>query len=122
MQFLVDQDVYDVTVGWLRQQGHDVVTAGELGMQRASDEAMLAQARETSRLFLTRDKDFGALTFLQAQRSGGVILLRVTPMVVEDVHRELQRFLRQHREEELRGSFCVIEPHRHRIRRLPQVP
>jgi predicted nuclease of predicted toxin-antitoxin system len=122
MRFLVDQDVYHMTVVWLRQQGHDVVTAEELGMQRASDDALLARAKETFRLLLTRDKDFGALTFLQAQLSGGVILLRVTPTMVEDVHQELQRLLKEHREEELRGSFCVVEPRRHRIRRLPQAP
>jgi len=36
MRFLVDQDVYHVTVEWLRKEGHDVVTAKEVGMQRAA--------------------------------------------------------------------------------------
>ncbi len=27
MQFLVDQDVYYMTIEWLRKEGHDVVTA-----------------------------------------------------------------------------------------------
>ena len=31
MRFLVDQDVYQVTISWLRSEGHDVVTARELG-------------------------------------------------------------------------------------------
>ncbi len=38
MRLLVDQDVYYVTIEWLRKEGHDVVTAKELGMQRAADE------------------------------------------------------------------------------------
>jgi hypothetical protein len=33
MQFLADHDVYAVTVEWLHQQGHDVVTAKDLGLQ-----------------------------------------------------------------------------------------
>ena len=119
MQFLADQDVYHITVEWLREEGEDVVTAKELGMQRATDEVLLKKARELDRLFLTRDKDFGALVFLKAVESSGVILLRVTPMTVDEVHRELQRLLGEHKEEELKRSFCVVEPHRYRIRRLP---
>lgn len=56
MRLLVDQDVYYVTIEWLRKEGHDVVTAKELGMQRAADEDLLKKAKVTDRLFLTRDK------------------------------------------------------------------
>ena len=38
MHLLTDQDVYQVTVGQLREWGHDVMTAKELGMQRALDD------------------------------------------------------------------------------------
>jgi len=31
VRFLADQDVYWITVEWLRKEGHDVVTAKELG-------------------------------------------------------------------------------------------
>ncbi|MBI3302177.1 MAG: DUF5615 family PIN-like protein [Deltaproteobacteria bacterium] len=117
MRLLVDQDVYHVTIEWLRNAGHDVVTAKELGMQRAADEDLLGKARETDRLLLTRDKGFGALTFLKAKRSVGVILLRVTPVVVEEVHQELQRLFREHREEELKGLFCNELDRRYRRNR-----
>ena len=36
MRFLADQDVYQVTIEWLRNEVHDVVTAKELGMERTS--------------------------------------------------------------------------------------
>ena len=58
MRLLVDQDVYYVTIEWLRKEGHDVVTAKELGMQRAADEDLLKKAKVTDRFFLTRDKGF----------------------------------------------------------------
>ncbi len=65
MRLLVDQDVYYVTIEWLRKEGHDGVTAKELGMQRAADEDLLKKAKVTDRLFLTRDKGFGALVFFE---------------------------------------------------------
>lgn len=119
MRFLADQDVYQGTVDELRSAGHDVVTAREMGMQCAADEDLLRTARETGRLLVTRDKDFGALVFLMGAASPGVILLRMTPDTIEDVHTELNRLLNAHSEDELRGRFSVVEPHRYRIRRTP---
>jgi len=119
MNFLADHDVYFVTVQWIRQEGHDVITAKELGMHEADDVDLLAKAKTLDRLFMSRDKDFGALVFLRAISSPGVIFLRVTPTEVEEVNRELRRLLREQTEEVLKKSYCVVEPHRYRIRRLP---
>ena len=43
MRLLTDQDVYAVTVQFLRERGHDVVTAAERGMSEAADVELLAQ-------------------------------------------------------------------------------
>ena len=118
MRLLVDQDVYRITVEQLRKWGHDVVTAKEIGLQRATDKDLLRKAIEMNRLFVTRDKDFGALVFLEESLSNGVILLRIAPTTVEDVHHELYRLFKEHNEDELKNLFCVVESHRHRIRHL----
>jgi predicted nuclease of predicted toxin-antitoxin system len=118
MRLLADHDVYRVTVDQLRGWGHDVMTVKELNMHRASDRELLKFASETNWLFVTRDKDFGALVFLEDLFSTGVILLRITPQTLEDVHNELKRLLNEYPEDALNHLFCVVEPHRHRIRRL----
>ncbi|MGH7254621.1 MAG: DUF5615 family PIN-like protein [Nitrospirales bacterium] len=41
MRFLADQDVYHMTLAFLKSQRHDILAAQELGMQRASDEELL---------------------------------------------------------------------------------
>lgn len=118
MKFLIDQDVYAQTVGLLRNLGHDVITAAEIGMSRAADSTLLARATSEKRLFVTRDKDFGGLVFVS--RSGkGVILLRITPSTVQATHAELQAVLTRYNESELLGAFVVIEPGQHRFRKLP---
>jgi predicted nuclease of predicted toxin-antitoxin system len=118
LKFLVDQDVYFLTVQLLKGWGHDVVTATELSMQRAPDVEMLRKAAESDRLLVTRDKGFGSLVFLGTPSPPGVILLRLSPTTIDDVHKELHRLLLEHSEEELRSLFCIIEPHRHRLRHL----
>ncbi len=117
MHFFVDQDVYYLTVLLLREWKHDVITASELGMKRSRDEELLRKAKEMKRIFVTRDKDFGALVFLKDIDSG-VILLRMTPTTVDEVHKELKSLLEMHDEVELQKLFSVVEPNRYRLRKI----
>jgi predicted nuclease of predicted toxin-antitoxin system len=118
MKIVTDQDVYGLTIKKLKEWGHEVVTAKELGLHKSSDEDILKAARESGRLLITRDKDFGTLLFLKEKESGGVILLRTRPKQIEKVHRELQRLFQEQSENILKTSFCVVEPMRYRIRHL----
>ena len=52
MKFLLDQDVYAITERFLRSAGHDVMTASDLGLSRASDETVLRTAREHGRILV----------------------------------------------------------------------
>jgi len=117
MKFLLDQDIYAATARFLIELGHDVVPVAKIGLSRASDSELLQTANEQSRLFVTRDRDFGYLVFIQFQ-STGVIYLRMLPSNQNAVHQELARVLREHSEDELKQAFVVVEPGRHRFRKL----
>jgi predicted nuclease of predicted toxin-antitoxin system len=121
MKFLADQDVYASTIGFLRGLGHDVVPAAQLGLSQAEDAEMLRVAHEQGRIFVTRDRDFGALVFVQGS-GPGVTYLRVLPSTQNSVHAELERVLTLYSEQELQSSFVVIEPGRHRMRKLGSSP
>lgn len=117
MKILTDQDVYATTLRLLRDLGHDVVSAADLGMERATDEELLAFSRKEKRCFVTRDRDFGRLAFSQKQ-GGGILYLRMAPSTVVVVHAELNQVLERHTEKELLSAFVVVEPARHRYRKL----
>ena len=102
----------------LRDWDHDVVTAKQIGMARASDSDLLREAERDGRLFITRDKDYGSLVFLGKIACPGVILLRIAPEIIDEVHAELARLLQHLTEEELQKLFCVVEAKRHRIRHI----
>lgn len=116
MRLLADQDVYAVTVQFLRGLGHDVTTAAERGMSQSADADLLRAAQAEGQVFVTRDRDFGGLVFVQAL-SAGVLYLRALPSTLQAVHAELGRVLTLYDEQELRGAFVVVEPGRHRVRR-----
>jgi len=116
MRFLADQDIYQTTADFLRELGHDLIRARDIGLSRASDDDLLKYAHHEGRILLTRDKGFGALIFLLREECNGVILLKVDPRTTEAIHQELARFLEEHVDSDLRNCFVVVEPHRHRIR------
>ena len=117
MKFLADQDVYALSVRFLRGLGHDVVTAAEIGLSRAPDTTLLGRASQEGRVFVTRDKDFGGLVFVE-RLGKGVILLRTSPSTLRGTHEELGRVLATYSETELASAFVVVEPGQHRFRKL----
>ena len=117
MRFLLDQDVYAVTARFLESLGHDVVRAAQIGLAGSEDDELLRVAQEQSRLFVTRDRDFGNLVFVR-KLGAGVLYLRILPSTVIVVHDALEHVLNSHTEAELSASFVVIEPASYRLRRI----
>ncbi len=117
MKLLLDQDVYEKTASFLNAHGHDVLRVREIGMAQASDEENLQKAIELSRIFVTRDRDYGNLVFVKGIKSG-VLYLRVLPVDIDEVHSELERVLVLYDEDNLRSAFIVVEAGRHRYRRI----
>lgn len=117
MKFLLDQDVYALTAKVLSELEHDVVTATDLGLSRASDEQILEAARTQERIFVTRDRDYGNLVFVKGIEKG-VIYLRGLPSDLESIHQVLKKVLGKYSENELAKLFIVVEKNRHRVRKI----
>ncbi len=74
MRILADTNIVAPAVRALRDAGHDVVYAAE----RASDPGdavLLAEAANARRVFLTKDRDIGALVHRDQLPHSGVLLL-----------------------------------------------
>ena len=114
MRFLVDQCVYSQTIRYLRDLGHDLVTAEDLGLQRADDEVLLAKAVELARVFLTRDLDLADLRNYPPAFTTGIVVLRVTPVTADAVHLALARFLASRTDPS--GTLVIVDHNKYRIR------
>ena len=116
MRLLIDQDVYAATIAALVAGGHDVQRASEIGLARADDSMILEAAAAGGRVLVTRDLDFGRL--VQGGQSPTVIILRAPFSALPALHLELLRTLSRYGVQELAGAIVIVEPGRHRLRRL----
>ncbi len=89
MQFLIDACVAGAVVHALGNAGFDVEWVAEWERD-PGDRAILRHAHETARVFITRDKDFGALIFRDREPHGGVLRIAGEMKYTEQVERVLE--------------------------------
>ena len=79
MRLFLDQMFRVELAGQLRALGHDVVRAEEVGLSRADDDVILAQAIADHRILVTLDGHFGDWAVLPLSVHPGVIRVKVHP-------------------------------------------
>jgi predicted nuclease of predicted toxin-antitoxin system len=115
MRFFADENLERPIVEALRQKGHDISTV-PLAEAGAPDPDVLACARAEERVFITNDKDFAELAFLQQQVSAGIILVRLPRLrTAKKVERIIE--VVEDQGQKLQGVFTVVEAQA--IRRRP---
>jgi predicted nuclease of predicted toxin-antitoxin system len=119
MKFLVDMPLSPGLAVWLRQQGHDAVHAGEVGLARAPDVALLERASSERRVLLTADLDFPRLLASVRAKGPGLMLFRRGNYSEQEALDRLKRAMETIPNEQLPDSIVVIEKARIRQRRLP---
>ena len=78
MRFVIDRCAGQLLADWLRQQGHDVVDARQLGPDPGY-RALLEWAAKENRILVTIDTDFGELIYLENLSHAGLIRLPDVP-------------------------------------------
>ena len=78
MRFLVDPCAGRRLADWLRDEGHDVTYARDLG-ENPGDRALLLRAAREQRVAVTLDKGFSALIFLEGAAHVGLVILPDVP-------------------------------------------
>ena len=116
MKFLVDRCAGKRLADWLRQQGHDVFEARELGPD-PGDRALLEIAVHERRILITIDTDFGGLVFHGGMDHAGIVRL---PDVSAEKRIVLFSDLFAHHAADLQsGAIITIRGNRIRVSQSP---
>jgi predicted nuclease of predicted toxin-antitoxin system len=67
----------------LREEGHDVLRAAEVGQDRADDATIMARVIAQGRILVTLDDHFGDWAVLPIEKHPGVLRLKIHPPTVE---------------------------------------
>jgi len=105
MRILLDEDVHIKLLNWLTERGHDVLRVPS-GLKNGE---VIELAKRTSRVLMTRDKDFANRLLYPPSNFPGFILLRIHPPQLEKLVEALQQLLSKLSEEQVRGKLVVVE-------------
>jgi predicted nuclease of predicted toxin-antitoxin system len=96
----------------LRDEGHDVLRATEVGQERADDHQILQKAISENRVLVTLDEHFGDWVILPLSEHSGVIRLKINPTTSNNALNLLLPFLRLHSSDQFKNYLVILSPKR----------
>ena len=96
----------------LRDEGHDVMRASEVGQARADDYEILQKAISENRILITLDEHFGDWVVLPLSKHPGVIRLKVNPATSKNAISLILPFLRLYSSEHFRNRLVILSSKR----------
>jgi len=115
MKIKLDHNLSRHLRGTLESFGHDVDTAFEEGLARASDREVLLAATAQDRILFTLDTDFLNLKRYPPKRHAGVVVFRPTRQGAVAVMKMVEAFVRSSDLKRYRKRTALVERTRIRI-------
>lgn len=119
MKFLIDMNLPPEWVNIFEQSGWHAVHWQEVGDPRASDESIMAWARQNTYVVFTRDLDFGTLLATTFMHAPSVIQVRAKDIMPQALGSLLMEILREHESVLESGALLTVTEDRTRVRILP---
>lgn len=119
MKFLLNMNVPRRLAVSLMAQGHSCRHAGDIGMSRASDEAILREARVHQEVIITHDLDYGHLLALSGESAPSVMIFRLRNTHPDNLFAQMMRVWTEIEGPLQRGAIVVLEDAALRVRPLP---
>ena len=94
----------------LKDEGHDVLRASEVGQARADDYQILQKAIVENRILVTLDEHFGDWVILPLSEHSGVIRLKINPTTSKNAIKLLLPFLRLHSSDQFKNYLVILSP------------
>jgi len=119
MKVFLDQGLPYSTVRHLKAYGWDVLHTIDMGMERATDRAIIDYARQEQRFCVTLDSDFHSIIATENKSSPSVIRIRQEGLSGENVAELIHRIYPDVKADIAKGAFITVTDNSIRVRRLP---
>ncbi len=116
MRFLTDENIYPQMVEAIRRLSHDVLDIKEQNLFSIPDSDIIQIAQDTKRILITYDKDFSNILIYPPSQYFGIIVLRLSRLMIKDAISQLVSFIEELSEEKIKGGLAIVEPDRVKFR------
>lgn len=119
MKLLLNMNIHrDMDVP-LKERGHDCRHIGDIGMARAKDIDIVAEAKKTGETIITHDLDYGHLLAFSGESTPSVIILRLRNLQTNEIISRLDSVWSEIESALEKGAIVSISDKSLRIRNLP---
>ncbi len=119
MNFLLNMNIRREMIAPLQERGHFCRHVGDIGMSRAKDIDIVAEARRTGEVIMTHDLDYGHLLAFSGDHAPSVIILRFRNLREEEILSRLDAVWGEIEPPLREGAIVSISDKSVRIRSLP---
>lgn len=119
MKFLLNMNLPRELGRMLASVGHEWRHVADIGMARAADANILAEAKSQSECVLTHDLDYGQLLAFSGDSAPSVIIFRLRRVDAELLFRRVVNAWGEIEDRLKEGAIVAMEESATRIRRVP---
>jgi len=119
MKFLLNMNVPPQLGKRLTAQGHTCRHVRDIGMARADDLEIVAEAKAHQEIILTHDLDYGTLLAFSGESKPSVVIFRLRNTHPDYLFRRMMNIWSEIQNALLEGAIVVLEDATLRIRQLP---
>lgn len=119
IRLVLDQGIPRDAATRLRALGYECMHAGEIGMGRSADDAILAWSLGKNAIVVTLDADFHAILAVSRASGPSVIRLRMQGLGAHEVVELVQKVLTGFGDDLERGSLVTVKAQKTTCHRLP---
>jgi predicted nuclease of predicted toxin-antitoxin system len=119
MNFLLNMNIRREMIAPLQKRGHACRHVGDIGMSRAKDDEIVAEAKRRGEVILTHDLDYGHLLAFSGEKAPSVIILRLRNLSVNEVLSRLDSIWKEIESPLMNGAIVSLSDKSLRIRKLP---
>ena len=115
MRFFADHCFFACGVEYLRNRGHDVLTAKDAGLASARDEDIVSFCNKEKRIILTLDADFSSLYRFPLGSHRGVVLFRLSSFTPDGLLNSLKILSEKNLFDQFEDVLVVVRENKLRI-------
>ena len=111
MKFLIDENIQNEIVEFLKKSGYDVIPVPS----GISNGEVIQLSKRENRILLTHDKHFSDILLYPPENCCGIIRIKIHPPIISDIIRSLKILLHKMTLEQIDKHLIILEKDGFRI-------